>query len=94
MSSAKVNWGKSEALLMGDWNRGPPSLPGGLMWKKGGFKYLGIFLGNGDFVTKNWDCMLEKIKGRLQRWKWLLPKTVLSRSYAHNQQSGGILVMA
>lgn len=74
ISSAKVNWGKSEALLMGDWDRSPPSLPEGLIWKKGGFKYLGIFLGNDDFGTKNWDCMLEKIKGRLQKWNWLLPK--------------------
>lgn len=28
---------------MSDWNRGPPNLPGGLIRKKGGLKYLGIF---------------------------------------------------
>lgn len=38
--SAKVNWGKSEALMVGDGLCGV-SLPIGLMWKKGGIKYLG-----------------------------------------------------
>lgn len=37
-SSAKVNW------LKRLW--GQLSLPGGLVWKTGGLKYLGVFLGN------------------------------------------------
>lgn len=53
ISSAKVNWTKSEALLMVDWNEGPPILPGNLIWKKCGLKYLRVFLGNEDFVQKN-----------------------------------------
>lgn len=49
-------------------------LPGGLVWKKGALKYLGVFLGNEMFLQKNWDNVLEKVKGRLMKWKWLLPK--------------------
>lgn len=26
------------------------------------------------FFQKNWDNVLEKVKGRLMKWKWLLPK--------------------
>ncbi len=25
-------------------------------------------------LSKNWEGVLEKVKGRLQKWKWLLPK--------------------
>ncbi len=42
-SSAQVNWKKCETLLVGKWNNGKPILPGGLVWGKGGLKYLGIF---------------------------------------------------
>uniref|UniRef100_A0A3Q3F5N5 Reverse transcriptase domain-containing protein n=2 Tax=Labrus bergylta TaxID=56723 RepID=A0A3Q3F5N5_9LABR len=74
ISSAKVNWLKSEAVMVGEKLRGRLSLPGGLFWKSGGFKYLGVFLGNETFVSKNWEGVLEKVKGRLDKWRWLLPK--------------------
>ncbi|KAI3363574.1 hypothetical protein L3Q82_012163 [Scortum barcoo] len=74
ISSARVNWGKSEAVVVGDRLGGQLRLPGGLMWKKGGLKYLGVFLGNEMFVEKNWENVLEKVKGRLEKWKWLVPK--------------------
>ena len=74
ISSAKVNWGKSEAVMVGDRLVDQLRLPGGLVWKKGGLKYLGVFLGNEMFLQKNWDNVLEKVKGRLMKWKWLLPK--------------------
>lgn len=45
VSSAKVNWNKSEAILIGKWLHGQPSLPTGLKWSRGGFKYLGVYLG-------------------------------------------------
>lgn len=54
VSSAKVNWGKSEAILVGESLQGL-SLPGGLVWNRGGFKYLGVFLGDSHYVQKNWD---------------------------------------
>lgn len=60
ISSAKVNWSKSDALVCGKWDRGLPNLPGGLSWKRDGIKYLGVYLGN--------ESMLQK------KWKWLLPK--------------------
>lgn len=42
ISSAKVNSGKSEALLVGEELQGV-KLPGGLTWKGGGIKYLGVY---------------------------------------------------
>lgn len=45
------------------------SLPYGLFWCKGDFKYLG------DEVTvqRNWEGIVEKVKGRLDKWRWLAP---------------------
>ncbi|KAI4871736.1 hypothetical protein NFI96_008948, partial [Prochilodus magdalenae] len=63
LSSAKVNWGKSEAFLVGEWKGDEPRLPDGLHWKKGGFKYLGVYLGDGEFMKKNWEDVLKRIKG-------------------------------
>ncbi|KAK3544078.1 hypothetical protein QTP86_001147 [Hemibagrus guttatus] len=74
LSSAKVNWAKSEAILVGEWGGGQPSLPGGLAWKRGGFKYLGVYLGTNEFLSKNWEGSVEHVKGRLSRWKRLVPK--------------------
>ncbi|KAI4890612.1 hypothetical protein NFI96_004370 [Prochilodus magdalenae] len=74
LSSAKVNWAKSEAFLVGEWRGEEPRLPDGLHWKRGGFKYLGVYLGDGDFMKKNWEDVLERIKGRLMKWQWLVPK--------------------
>ncbi|XP_040928666.1 transposon TX1 uncharacterized 149 kDa protein [Betta splendens] len=74
VSSAKVNWNKSEALAVGSWKNGRPRLPGGLIWKTGGFKYLGVHLGSEEHVRKNWDGVVEKVEGRLQKWGWLVPQ--------------------
>lgn len=74
ISSAKVNWGKSEAVVVGERLEGQLSLPAGLTWKKGGLKYLGIFLGDETTTKKNWDNVLESVEGRLKKWRWLLPK--------------------
>lgn len=46
ISSAKVNWGKSEALMVGEELGDRLRLPGGLVWRKEGLKYLGVFLGD------------------------------------------------
>ncbi len=32
-----------------------------------------MFLGDDSDSQKNWDGMLEKVRGRLDKWKWLLP---------------------
>ncbi|KAK3553067.1 hypothetical protein QTP86_031169 [Hemibagrus guttatus] len=74
LSSAKVNWAKSEAILVGEWGGERPTLPGGLVWKKDGFKYLGVYLGNNEFLNKNWEGTVEHVKGRLSRWKRLVPR--------------------
>ncbi len=50
-SSTKVNWSKSEPILVGRWLGGDPNLPDGLTWTREGFKYLGVFLGN-EMVAK------------------------------------------
>jgi len=72
ISSAKINWGKSEAVLIGKWERGVPTLPNGLSWKKDGLRYLGVFLGDETIVQKNWEGIIEKMKGRLLKWKWIV----------------------
>ncbi len=75
ISSAKVNWSKSEALSIGGVMEKKCQLSAGLNWKTdGGLKYLGVFLGEEPFVLKNWESFLERIKGRFARWKWILPK--------------------
>ncbi|KAK3530736.1 hypothetical protein QTP70_000758 [Hemibagrus guttatus] len=74
LSSAKVNWAKSEAILVGEWGGERPTLPGGLVWKKDGFKYLGVYLGNNQYLNKNWEGSVEHVKGKLSRWKRLVPR--------------------
>lgn len=74
-SSARVNWGKSEAVLVGQWaNRMVPKLPGNLSWGRQGLKVLGVFLGTEAFMEKNWEGAMERVCARLSRWKWLLPQ--------------------
>lgn len=73
ISAAKVNWSKREAVLMGKWMNGTPNLPGGLVWSKNGFKYLGVYLGDESFQVKNWEGTFEKLKGRLNKWNWIKP---------------------
>lgn len=69
-SSARVNWGKSEAVLVGQWaNRMVPKLPGNLSWGRQGLKVLGVFLGTEAFMEKNWEGAMERVCARLSRWK-------------------------
>ena len=72
-SSAKINWDKSEALLIRHWtDRQTPKLPGDLGWGRQGLKVLGVFLGTEEYERKNWEGVLEKVCARLTKWKWLL----------------------
>ena len=49
-SSARVNWIKSGACLVGQWSLGSiPGLPWNLKWGKGGTKILGVYLGTEEF---------------------------------------------
>ena len=74
-SSAKVNWDKSEALLIGQWtDRQTPKLPGDLGWGRQGLRVLGVSLGTEEYERKNWEGVLEKVCARLTKWKWLLPQ--------------------
>ncbi|KAI4876819.1 hypothetical protein NFI96_007221, partial [Prochilodus magdalenae] len=77
ISSAKVNWQKSEAFAVGKWASGLPSLPAGVSWKRDGIKYLGVFLGDEATRQRNWDGVVEKMEGRLARWKWIRPQMSL-----------------
>lgn len=67
-----------------------PKLPEGMKWRRDGIKYLGVYLGDEDTERKNWDGVEEKIKAKLDKWKWLLPFL----PSADNKQSGFIYVMA
>jgi len=69
-SSAKVNWDKSEAFLIGHWtDRQTPKLPGNLGWGRQGLRVLGVFLGNEEYERKNWEGVMEKVCARLTKWK-------------------------
>ena len=74
-STAKVNWGKSEALQVGRWREeAAPVLPGGLQWGQQGLKVLGVYLGSAEYQEKNWEGLLDQVCARLSRWRWLLPQ--------------------
>ena len=73
LSSAKINWEKSKAVSVKKGSLSELVLPGGLCWKMGGIKYLGVFLGDELFLKKNCKGVLESVQGRLKRWRWLLP---------------------
>lgn len=75
----KVNWQKSEAIIVGSWLCGEPILPAGLKRTRDGFKSLGVLLGNENIVKKNFEDVIEKVKGRLNKWKFLLPKMSYKR---------------
>ncbi len=61
-----MKWNKSEAFLIGNWSKGKPSLPDGLNWGTGDFKYLGVYI--------NWEGKVDQVKGRLDKWKWRIPR--------------------
>ncbi|KAJ3605677.1 hypothetical protein NHX12_027722 [Muraenolepis orangiensis] len=82
-SAARVNWKKSEALAVGEWSGGLPVLPQSMVWKKDGFKYLDVFLGKEIVVLKNWEDVIEKIEGKLSKWKWLLPQMSFKEPLIH-----------
>ncbi|TWW67065.1 Transposon TX1 uncharacterized 149 kDa protein ORF 2 [Takifugu flavidus] len=73
VSAARVNWGKSEALAVGNWGGGLPVLPGGLTWKRNGIRYLGVYLGCQEIEAKNWDDIVEKVDSKLHKWSWIKP---------------------
>ncbi|KAK3569358.1 hypothetical protein QTP86_026787, partial [Hemibagrus guttatus] len=79
LSSEKVNWAKSGAILVGEGGGERPTLPGGLVWKKDGFKYLGVYLGSNEFLKQNWEGSVEHVKGRLSRWKRLVQTLVINK---------------
>ena len=74
-SSAKVNWGKSEACVIGQWDAGRvPRLPGNLTWEVKGLKVLGLYIGSEEIERQNWEGVLGKVQVKLSKWKWLLPQ--------------------
>uniref|UniRef100_A0A669D6D2 Reverse transcriptase domain-containing protein n=1 Tax=Oreochromis niloticus TaxID=8128 RepID=A0A669D6D2_ORENI len=73
-SSARVNWDKSEACLVGQWDLSSiPKLPGNLRWGKRGINTLGVYLGSDDLVKQNWEGVREKVEAKLSKWNRLLP---------------------
>ena len=37
------------------------------------YYYYYYFLGDDNILQKNWDDLLQRVKGRLDKWKWILP---------------------
>lgn len=73
-ASAKVNWGKSEAFLMGRWGASEkPRLPRGLQWDRADLKMLGVCLGSNAYQGLNWEGVVDKVVAKLSSWRWLLP---------------------
>lgn len=35
-------------------------------------KVLGVYLGTGALMARNWEGVTDQLVGRLQKWKWLL----------------------
>uniref|UniRef100_A0A4W5KWL2 Reverse transcriptase domain-containing protein n=1 Tax=Hucho hucho TaxID=62062 RepID=A0A4W5KWL2_9TELE len=74
-SSSRINWQKSVSFLLGKWeNGGPPVLPRLCSWSLEGFKVLGVFMGVDQYMENNWEGIFDKVSGRLQRWRWILPQ--------------------
>lgn len=48
-------------------------LPGGLKWKRDGFKYLQVYLGSEKYKEINLEGMVEKVCTKLSKWTWILP---------------------
>ncbi len=70
-----MNWAKSEAFWAGKGDfESLPQLPGDLKWDKEELKLLGVFLGSIDYKKLNWEGMLEKVRSKLSKGKWLLPQ--------------------
>lgn len=64
--------GKTDTLLLGHWShQNPPQLPHQRPWNKEGVKILGLFFGTEQHMNKNWEGLVEKVTGKLQRWKWI-----------------------
>ena len=67
-SSARVNWEKGEACLVGQWSLGNiPCLPGNLRWGRRGMKILGVHLRSEDFQRQNWEGVLDKVEAKLTK---------------------------
>ena len=74
-TTARVNWEKSEACVIGQWDAGRiPCLPGNLTWGIRGLKVLGLHLGSNEIERQNWEGVLGKVQAKLSKWKWLLPQ--------------------
>lgn len=74
-TSARINWDKCTSLLLGEWrNMDPPQIPQQCEWIKDGFKVLGVYLGSDTYMKKNWEGLVDKIVGKLQKWRWILPQ--------------------
>ncbi|KAJ4926953.1 hypothetical protein JOQ06_014695 [Pogonophryne albipinna] len=72
-SVLKINGGLSRPFNVTRGIRQGCSMSGGLTWKRGGLKYLGVHLGDEVTLGKNWEGVLEKVEGKLNKWRWLLP---------------------
>ena len=86
-SGAKVNYDKTQGLWLGKWkNRTDDPFDGlyedenRIKWTNKNVKYLGIYVGNEDPVSKTFKEIVPKMKKRMNFWKPLkLPSLAKSR---------------
>ena len=67
VASAKVNFDKSEGLRLGAW-RGSVPLPEPFRWSDGPVRFLGVWLGPGLHLERNWLEVRAKAEAQVGAW--------------------------
>ena len=75
----------NEALAVGRWVKGLPKLPGGLTWKRGGSKYLGVHLGDETAMEKKLERWNREGRGETEEVKMVVATNVLQRKNFDHQ---------
>ncbi len=87
-SSARVNWEKTDTLLLGHWSdQSPPQLPYQRLWNKEGVKILGLFFGTEQYMKKNWEGLVEKDNWKAAEMEMDPSPALLQRQSISSEQS-------
>ena len=67
IAGAKVNFHKSEGLLLGAW-RGSNTFPGPFRWSGGPIRILGVWFGPDVLLERNWSIVHAKVNAQVGIW--------------------------